>query len=116
MLGSRRGQGIRTPSEKSQKYRVFLSSTGLDPLKNYKAYKSAFNVEPSSAPFKRRSPGGPMIANLCWYWVPPSPHQLKKEKENVDKVRPPLLKFARSSHGFNICFGFVLVVNNICFG
>ena len=36
------------PPEKSQNIE-FLSNTGLDPLKNHKAAKSAFNVEPTSA-------------------------------------------------------------------
>ena len=55
MGGSRGGQGVRTPfPEKSHKYRV-ISNTGLDPLKNHKATKPAFNVGPSSA-------SGPMMA------------------------------------------------------
>ena len=44
----RGGQGVRTPPERPQKYRV-LSNTGLDPLKNQKATKPAFNVGPSLA-------------------------------------------------------------------
>ena len=42
------GQGVRTPHEKSQKYRFHIN-TGPDPLKKHKATKPAFNVGPSSA-------------------------------------------------------------------
>ena len=44
------GAGVLDPPplEISQKYRGF-SNTGPDPLKNHKAAKPAFNVEPSSA-------------------------------------------------------------------
>ena len=63
------GQGVLTPTEKSQKNIGFLSNTGPDPLKNHKATKPAFNVGPSShhrpaseTPFKWRFAGGPMMA------------------------------------------------------
>ena len=46
----------------------FLSKTGPDPLKNYKATTPAFNVGPSShareTPFKWRFACGPMMARL----------------------------------------------------
>ena len=42
------GQGLRAPL-KNQKNIGFLSNTGPDSLKNQKASKPAFNVEPSSA-------------------------------------------------------------------
>ena len=42
------GTGGRDPPEKSQ-YIGFLSNSGPDPLKNYKATKPAFNVGPTSA-------------------------------------------------------------------
>ena len=45
--GGDRGSG--TPPEKSQKYSVFFSNTGPDPLKNRKATKPTFNVGPSLA-------------------------------------------------------------------
>ena len=38
------GQGVRTPSPENHKNIGFLSNTGPDPLKNYKATKPAFNV------------------------------------------------------------------------
>ena len=37
------------PKKKNDKNKVFLSNTGLDPLKNHKATKPAFNVGPSLA-------------------------------------------------------------------
>ena len=43
------GTGGQDPPEKSQKYRVFVSNTGTDPLENHKATKAAFNVRLSSA-------------------------------------------------------------------
>ena len=62
-------EGERGPDgspERITKYRV-LSNTGLDPLKNHKATKPAFNVGPSSA-YQRndiwRFVGGPMMASL----------------------------------------------------
>ena len=53
MGGSRRGQRVRTPLEKSQNI-GFLSNTGPDP-------KPVFNVGPSSA---WRFAGGPKMARL----------------------------------------------------
>ena len=47
MSGSR-GGGTPHPPEKSQNI-GFLSNSGPDPLKNYKATEPAFNVGPSSA-------------------------------------------------------------------
>ena len=44
-----RGDRGSRPPEKSQNI-GFHSNTGLDPLKNHKAIKPVFNVEPSSAP------------------------------------------------------------------
>ena len=41
------GQGVQTPM-KNHKNIGFLSNAGLDPLKNQKAAKPAFNVRPSS--------------------------------------------------------------------
>ena len=35
-------QGVRFPPGKSQKYRVFFSNSGLDPLKNHKTTKPMF--------------------------------------------------------------------------
>ena len=54
MSGSRGGgggdRGMGTPPPlKNHKNIGFLSNTGLDPLKNYKATKPVFNVGPSSA-------------------------------------------------------------------
>ena len=44
------GGGGRTPPPlKNHKNIGFLSNSGLDPMKNYKATKPAFNVGPSSA-------------------------------------------------------------------
>ena len=40
--------GVRTPL-KNHKNIGFIRNTGLDPLKNHKATKPAFNVGPSSA-------------------------------------------------------------------
>ena len=37
------------PPLKNHKNKGFLSNSGLDPMKNYKATKPAFNVGPSSA-------------------------------------------------------------------
>ena len=47
MCGSRGGQGVRTPPPpplKNHKNIGFLSNTGSDPLKNYNATKSTFNL------------------------------------------------------------------------
>ena len=52
----RGGQGVWTPPEKSQKY----SNTGLDPLKNHKATKPAFNVGPIGPPTKCH------LMAFCW--------------------------------------------------
>ena len=63
-----KGQGSGPPPPPlkiHKKYIGFLSSTGPDPLNNYKATKPSFNVGPSSdaseTPFKLRFAGGPMI-------------------------------------------------------
>ena len=44
-----RGRGSRTPPPKKTQSIGFLSNTGLDALKNYKATKLTFNVGQSSA-------------------------------------------------------------------
>ena len=50
MCGSRGGQGVWIhPPPKNHKKIGFSSNAGLDPLKNHKATKPAFNVGPSSA-------------------------------------------------------------------
>ena len=49
----------------------------------------------SETPFKWRFAGGPMFAQLLWYWDPLYPTQLKK---NVVKVGPPLTKLSGSVH------------------
>ena len=54
------GQGVRTPL-KNYKNIGFLSNTGPDPLKNHKATKPTFNVEPS---FKWRFAGRPMMTQF----------------------------------------------------
>ena len=43
------GGGCRDDSPENHKNIGFLSNTGPDPLKNHKATKPAFKVEPSSA-------------------------------------------------------------------
>ena len=48
MCRSRGGRGGPDPLE-NHKNIVFLSNTDLDPMKNHKATKLAFNVGPSSA-------------------------------------------------------------------
>ena len=49
-MGGPRGRtGGPDPPEENHKNIGFLSNTGLDPLKNHKATKPAFTVEPSSA-------------------------------------------------------------------
>ena len=45
----------------------FLSNTGLDPLKNHKATKAAFNVGPTMA--RQRIAGGPMIGAYSGIWI-----------------------------------------------
>ena len=53
------GQGVRTPTGKSQKYRVFFSNTGPDPVENLKAthvssqhYMTGHHRSASEKPFK----------------------------------------------------------------
>ena len=65
MRGSRGGggwQGFLTPPPPLKNYKNigFLSNTGLDPLKNHKATKLAFNVGQSSA-FRWRADNGPLL-------------------------------------------------------
>ena len=77
--GGDRGSG---PPLKNHKNIGFLSNTGLDPLKNYKATKPAFNVVPSLAcqrnaiemAFRWRADDGPILM------VFESTHQLKQKK------------------------------------
>ena len=73
-----------TPPEKSQNI-GFLSNSGPDPLKNYKATEPAFNSpdhqHASETPFEWHFAGGPMMAHLKCYLDPPTPHQLKKKKK-----------------------------------
>ena len=69
----------------------FLCNTGRDTLKNNKAAKPAFNVDPSSArqrntismAFRWRADDGPFIAV---YASSIPPHQLKKNISNLDPL------------------------------
>ena len=73
MRGSSGGEGVRNPTETSQNI-GFLSNTSLDPLKNHKATKPAFNVGPLSARqrnAKWRFAGMPMMARLKRCLDPP---------------------------------------------
>ena len=74
MGGFRGGQGVRPlplpPPPENHKNIGFLCKTGPDPLKNHKATKPAFNVEPSSdrqrnaisMAFRLRADDGPFKA------------------------------------------------------
>ena len=74
--GGDRGSGSPPPL-KNHKNLGFLSNTGRDPLKNYKATKPVFNVGPT---FKWCFAGKPMMARLLYWYLDPSlPHQLKKK-------------------------------------
>ena len=64
-------RGSGPPPLKNNRNKGFLSNTGLDPLKNRKATKPAFNVGPSSA--HQRTEDGPLVV-ILWYLDPPSPH------------------------------------------
>ena len=55
------GVGGPDPLLKNHKNVGSLSNTGLDPLKNHKATKSAFS---DGSPFKWRFAGGTMMARL----------------------------------------------------
>ena len=87
-----RGDRGSDPIPGNHKYIGSLSNTGLDPLKNHKA----FNVEPSPTrqrnailiTYCRRADDGPLI--VAQYIDPSSPHQTK----NVLKVGPPLTKLS----------------------
>ena len=67
MCRSRGGQGVWTPL-KNHKNIEFAFNTGLDPLKNQKATKSAFIVShhrpASETPFKWRFAGRWMMAHV----------------------------------------------------
>ena len=54
---------------KNHKNIGFLSNTGPDPLKNYKATKPAFNFGPLSA-FRWRANDGPLIVVFAWIVSP----------------------------------------------
>ena len=100
MGGSRGGQGVRTPPEKSQNIGV-VSDTGLDPPTIYKATKPASNVGPSSArqrnaisiismAFRWRADDGPFIA----VFVPSIPLSTKK----LYQIWTPSEKLSSSAH------------------
>ena len=92
------GQGVQTPPEISQKYRVF-SNTGPEHLKTM----PAFNVGPSSA--CQRNP----ISDDCPLLVvlgSSLPHYLKKYGV---RVGPPLAKVSGFAHGGREV---MLVLNN----
>ena len=59
--GGGAGSADLPPPRKITKNIGFLSNTGLDPLKNHKTTKPAFNVGPA---FKWRFAGGPMMAHF----------------------------------------------------
>ena len=75
------GEGVRTPPPplKNHKNIWFLCNTCLDPLKNHKATKPAFNVGPSSSKqrntilmaFRKRTDDGPIKA-VFGFFIPPS--------------------------------------------
>ena len=86
MCGSRGGgggQGVWTPL-KNHKNIGFPSNTGLDPLKNHKATKPAFNVEPSSTrqqnAFRWQADEGPLLVQFGSSF-PSSKKKIKKIKK-----------------------------------
>ena len=96
MCGSRQGdKGSGPPPALSQNL-LFLSHSGLNPLKNHKESKPAVNVGPSTAPqqnailmaFRWRADGGLLIAVL--------PSSTKKK---TCQSWTPLTKFSWSAHG-----------------
>ena len=84
-------RGSGPPPEKSQEYRVSITNTGRDRLKNYKATKPAFKVR--ETPFSLR----PIMARFSAIWIL-SPYQLK----NNVRVGPPLTKLSGSVHAIVI--------------
>ena len=92
-----RGGGTENSDKslKNHKNIGFLSNTGPDPLKNYKAAKPAFNVGPSSArqrnAIKRRADDGPLIV-VFGSSLPSS----------TKKNGPPLTKLSGSAPGVGL--------------
>ena len=97
-----KGAGGPDPHENSQNI-GFLSNTGLDPLKNYKAIKPAFNVWHSSA---RQQNAISILMAFCWragdspliVVFDPFPSNNNNNKKNVVKFGPPLTKLSGSTH------------------
>ena len=83
--GSRGGTGVRTPPEKSQKYKFFFVILVRIPWtitrlpSQHSMLGHLWHI--SETPSKWRFAGGPMIARLYWWYLdPPSPHKLKKKR------------------------------------
>ena len=84
-----------SPLNKITKNIGLLSNTGLDPLKNHKATKQAFTVEPSSArQFRWRADNDPLIV-LFGSSVPSSTKNVYKTRS---QIRPPMTKRSGSAH------------------
>ena len=100
MRGSR--EGDRGPEPPSLKYhkKGFLSNTSLDPLKNHKAAKPAFNVGPSSARQRNAfcwwANGGPHLVALDSFSSPLIMNKKQNQQQEVviHVVGPPLTKLS----------------------
>ena len=95
----RGGQGS-SPAEKSQK--GYLNNTSLDPLKNHKAAKPAFNFGPSSAR-QRNAFNGVSLVRISGigFFLLFSHHEQKKnnnKKVVISVAGPPLTKLSGSAH------------------
>ena len=93
MGGSRGGTGDPDPPEKSQKYSVFFSNTGPEPLKNQTSIQCwaiigrqrnaillGHHRPARETPFKWRFAGGPMMAHFLVVFGSSLPHYLKKKR------------------------------------
>ena len=83
-----------THTLKNPKAIGFLSVTGLDPLKNHKATKPAFNVGPALETFPWLADDFPLLVVFGYL----SPHQLIQKRKTLSELDPPPFKNFLNPH------------------
>ena len=103
-----RGDGVWTTPEKSQKYRIYSSNSGADPLKNHNATKVLLGHHGHSSEMacRWRADDGLLIVVHVFVW------KKERNKKNV-KFGPPLTLLSGSARDRCLCKKIGFIIANI---